>query len=118
MEVVNAEEILVPARKTLVVNHDSRQQGLTLFLEKVAFAEEETRFYLVVRNQTAYKCHIHASTAMVFLDGQEYRLRGFLVTRGRLARATLSLAPARLPPATAAGRVSTRGSPNRRDRAP
>lgn len=64
------EEALYPTRKNLPVDQTQEQQGFQIKLDKIEFADEETRIYLNIVNNSDSAYYMDLMTSAVVQDGQ------------------------------------------------
>jgi hypothetical protein len=72
VEVVSYMDAVSPTIKAIEVNQDIEQNGLTITLQKIEFAADETRIYLKAKNDTKDKASIYTSTATIVQSSKQY----------------------------------------------
>lgn len=65
-------EALSPTLKSVEVNETKTQYGYSVTIQKVEFAEEETRVYIKVENNGANKFNVYEWNAVVVQNSQQY----------------------------------------------
>lgn len=66
------EEAVAPARATIETNMVSEQNGYSITLNKIDFADKETRFYVSVTNNGAGKFTVYDFNAVVVQNGKQF----------------------------------------------
>lgn len=70
--VVDYMEAAMPAKKTLDVNQTQTQYGYSVTVQKVEFADEETRVYVKVDNGGSDKFSLYSFNAKLVQNGKQY----------------------------------------------
>ena len=68
------KDIAAPTVKEIIVNKTSEQHGVKVTVEKVEFAEEETRVYVKAENNSSDTVNIYAFDAEAIQDGKQIGL--------------------------------------------
>ena len=71
-EILNYQDALAPALKTVEVNQTQTQSGYSVTLQKVEYAEIETRVYLKVDNKGSDKFSVYDFNAKISQNGKQY----------------------------------------------
>lgn len=66
------EEVAAPARVTIEPNITSEHNGYSVTLSKVDFADNETRFHVIVTNNGAGKLSVYDYSAVVVQNGRQF----------------------------------------------
>lgn len=74
MEESSYKDIAAPTVKEITVNKTSEQHGVKVTVEKVEFAEEETRVYVKAENNSSDTVNIYAFDAEAIQDGKQIGL--------------------------------------------
>lgn len=64
-------EVNAPTIKELPVNATKEERGFSITVEKIQYAEKETRVFLKVNNDTANTMEFYDDGAMLLIDGQQ-----------------------------------------------
>lgn len=77
IEAVSVEEsnyidIVVPTMKELVIGETIEQFGYSVTLDKIEFAEKETRIYITVSNNGSDKFSVYTWSSKLVQDGKQY----------------------------------------------
>lgn len=72
VEKVAAQDVLAPTENSIDVNQTQDQHGVVVTLQKVEFAENETRLYLHVKNNTDQSANIHTFNMKVTQGSKQY----------------------------------------------
>lgn len=71
IEKVDPVDILAPTKLKVDVNKTSNQNGYSITLQKVEFADNETRVYLAVKNGTSDKIHFWGHNAKALQNNKQ-----------------------------------------------
>lgn len=71
-EVLSYQEALMPTLETLEINQTQTQYGYSVTLQKIEFAEKETRVYLKVDNQGSDIFNVYSFNAKVAQAGKQF----------------------------------------------
>lgn len=71
-EVLSYQDALMPTLKTLDVNQTQTQYGYSITLQKVEFAEKETRVYLKVDNQGSDTFNVYSFNTKITQAGNQF----------------------------------------------
>lgn len=63
---------VAPAKETRDVNQSVTEAGATFTVEKVEFADKETRIYVSVKNDSDYEVSAYTGSAQIIQDGEQY----------------------------------------------
>jgi len=72
VEVLDYKDAVAPTLKEVEVNESQSQYGYTLTVEKVEFAESETRVYIKVENGGSSTLNVYSFNAMAVQDGRQF----------------------------------------------
>lgn len=65
-------EVVAPAKKTVDVGKTNSQKGFSVTIDKIELADEETRVYLTVKNNTKYKTSFYTYSAKIVQGGKQF----------------------------------------------
>lgn len=68
---VSYAEAFAPARKTIEVNQTKKQHGIEVTLEKVEIADEETRLYVTVKNNSKDEFTLYDSDSKLIIGNKQ-----------------------------------------------
>lgn len=71
LEIVDYTTAVSPALSTLVVNESSEQHGYSTTLNKIEFAQNETRVFLTIQNKSAKKINFYSFNSKIVQGGVE-----------------------------------------------
>ncbi len=71
-EVLSYQDALMPTLKNIEVNQTQTQYGYSITLQKVEFAEKETRVYLKVDNQGSDTFNVYSFNAKITQAGKQF----------------------------------------------
>ncbi|AKX93237.1 hypothetical protein [Neomoorella thermoacetica] len=71
VEKVNPVDIIAPAKLKIDVNKAANQKGYSITLQKVEFADNETRVYLAVKNETNNKIYFWEHSAKALQNNKQ-----------------------------------------------
>ena len=74
VEKTTYQDVAAPTVKEITVNKTSAQHGVKVTVEKVEFAEEETRIYVKAENDSSDTVNIYAYAAEAIQDGKQIGL--------------------------------------------
>ena len=66
-------EAFSPALSTKNINKDYTQSGVTLTVQKIEYAQDETRIYVSVKNDSKYDADVYTSQAVAVQDGKQIK---------------------------------------------
>ena len=72
VEESNYIDIVVPTMKELVIGETIEQFGYSVTLDKIEFAEKETRVYITVSNNGSDKFSVYTWSSKLVQDGKQY----------------------------------------------
>lgn len=72
VELADYISALSPTLQTITVNQEIDQHGYVINLEKVEFAEKETRFYISIKNNTASKISFYDFNAKLIQNSTQF----------------------------------------------
>ncbi len=72
VEKMNPADVVAPAVQTVDVNKNVNQKGYSITLQKIEFAETETRVYLQVKNDTKGKINFWEHEAKATQNGKQF----------------------------------------------
>lgn len=70
--IISYQEALSPTLKTINVNQTQTQFGYSVTIQKIEFAENETRVYLKVDNRGTETLNVYSFDAKITQDGKQY----------------------------------------------
>ncbi len=73
VELSSYDKVVAPALVTKEVNQSIDQLGYEVVLERVEFAEEETRLYVTVNNNGSDIFHVYDISTLAYQDSVEYQ---------------------------------------------
>lgn len=71
VEKVSYSEAFAPTKKTIVVNQTQEQHGYIVTLEKVELADEETRLYVTVKNESKNEILFYDSDSKLIVNNKQ-----------------------------------------------
>lgn len=71
-EILSYQDALMPTLKTIEVNETQTQYGYSVTLQKIEFAESETRIYLKVDNQGSDSFSVYSFNSKITQAGKQY----------------------------------------------
>lgn len=71
-KVLDYKDALAPTIKTININQSKTQLGYTVTVQKIEFAEDETRAYIRVDNQGTDKFSVYSFNSMITQNGKQY----------------------------------------------
>ena len=69
---VPAQDVLSPTQHSIDVNQSQDQHGIIITIQKIEFANEETRFYINVKNHTNSKANVYSFSMKVTQGTSQY----------------------------------------------
>lgn len=70
---ISRDEAVAPAIKTIAPNESQGQEGLTINLDRVEFADNETRVYVTVTNNSSSKASFYTFNAKLIQDTSQIK---------------------------------------------
>ena len=70
--VISYQDALAPALKTVEVNQTQTQLGYSVTIQKIEYAEKETRAYIKVDNQGTDKFSVYTFNSILTQNGKQY----------------------------------------------
>lgn len=71
-EVISYKDALMPTLKTIDVNETQTQYGYSVTLQKIEFAEKETRVFVKVENRGSDTFNVYSFNAKITQNGRQY----------------------------------------------
>lgn len=72
VEKINAMDILAPTKLKVDINKIATQNGFTLTLQKIEFADTETRIYLQAKNEAKGKVNLYKYSVKAVQNGKQF----------------------------------------------
>ena len=69
---IKAETVTKSSYKEVTVNKSQTQKGVSLTVEKIEFAKEETRVYLKIKNNSKYKVNFYDFNSKAIIGSTQY----------------------------------------------
>ncbi len=75
VDIVSREQVVAPATKTIAITKAINQSGLVITLERVELANQETRFYVKVENQSTEKASVYTFDAALLQGTKQLKTK-------------------------------------------